>query len=132
MSHKLHPHPASACPVMENRGRGRGLGAPRKPHSKNRQWVAGHENGGGPSSDSDRWERGGHRRGRGRGRGYHSHPTHLSVSEHHDDGLSGTEDEEQDTMDEGVEDVVVDKEPESQEDRDKFFKEVRRHVITTE
>ena len=109
---------------MENRGRGRGQGAPRKLHSKNRQWVSGQENGHG--SDAERWERGGgHRRGRGRGRGNHTHSSHLSVSQSHEDGFSGTEDEDQEGMDEGVDVTVDDGQIESQEDPEKFYKEVR-------
>lgn len=112
---------------METRGRGRGSGTSWKPHSKNRQWVAGQDSGSGHGGDGERWERGGHRRGRGRGRGQFTgnHSSHLPTPQSHDDGFSGTEDEEQDTMDEAVGAPAVEREPDTQEDREKFFQEVR-------
>ncbi|KAI8969536.1 SAC3/GANP/Nin1/mts3/eIF-3 p25 family-domain-containing protein [Trametes punicea] len=63
----------------------------RRSHSRNKKWVAGQEEAkSGHCSDSERWERGGHRRRGGRGRVH----DHLSMShDMHEDGAGATEDE---------------------------------------
>ncbi|KAF8658196.1 hypothetical protein AX16_002118 [Volvariella volvacea WC 439] len=128
---------------------GRGGGAPheagfRRPQSRNKQWVAGDSatsRGGSANghSDSERWERGGHRGG-GRGlRGAHrggrrfpnqtyrpSHqqqPQHVepheSVEEHFEDERNeGTD------MEEPVDEVVTEKEPETAEEFERFYQEL--------
>ncbi|KAI9068551.1 hypothetical protein FKP32DRAFT_1587585 [Trametes sanguinea] len=67
----------------------------RRPHSRNKKWVAGHgETKGGHGSDGERWERGGHRRRGGRGRAHDHHGSHLVVpNDMPEDGASATEDE---------------------------------------
>lgn len=120
--------------------RGRGFkinGASSRPHSRNKQWINGLDNSG-HGSDSERWERGGPRRGRGRGRGSarstpqpHQLSQHLTVPGAQEDTLSGTEDEGQDDAYSGMEDdevEVVDldeKDPETPEERERFYQEVR-------
>lgn len=94
------------------RGRGRG--------SQNKHWPP--TNG----SDSERWERGGHRGGRGRGRGrgnltttFVQEASHQAVNFPTDQDLGNeTEEEEQEADDELPSDVT-------QEARDSFWKEVR-------
>jgi nuclear mRNA export protein SAC3 len=125
--------------------RGRGFrinGASSRPHSRNKHWVAGQDNSG-HSSDGERWERGGgHRRGRGRGRGSgRSTPqqqnvssTHLAVPVAQDEVMSGTDDEGgfsdvqsvNGAEDDGIEVAEPDdNEPQTEEERAKFYQEVR-------
>lgn len=116
--------------------RGRGFkvnGASQRPHSRNKQWVAlGYE--GSHGSEGERWERGGGPwrgigRGRGRGRGITpeiphsaSHPAVLAVN---DDAASGMEDEAMtDVEDVEAEVEVEEKDPETPEERERFYQEV--------
>ena len=97
------------------RGRGRG--------SKNKHWPPA------SGSDNERWERGGHRgggRGGGRGRG---NPTTTFVQErlHQAVDLAADEDLEHETEEEeqGADgELGLDA---TQEERDEFWREVRRH-----
>ena len=78
-------------------------------------------------SDSERWERGGHRgggRGRGRGRG---NPTAAFVQErpHQAVDLAADEDLEQEAEEEGEADGELGLDA-TQEERDEFWREVRR------
>ncbi|KAI0631801.1 SAC3/GANP/Nin1/mts3/eIF-3 p25 family-domain-containing protein [Trametes polyzona] len=66
----------------------------RRPHSRNKKWVAGQGEGKSGSGGGERWERGGHRRRGGRGRVQGHHGTHLTVpNDFHEDTTSATEDE---------------------------------------
>ena len=105
------PNPRGPTPA---RGRGRG--------SKNKHWPPA------SGSDSERWERGGHRGGgpgRGRGRGnltaaFAQEKSHQSVDLVVDEDLeNGTEEEEQEVDGELELDAT-------QEERDEFWREVRR------
>lgn len=129
--------------MRSSRGRGGanhdGANNTRRPQSRNKHWVPdeGHASNGSASghhSDSERWERGGHRGGRGiRGaaRGGRTFPnaslrvTHdsqttqgPSVNTHSDQ--EGTEHEDE-TLEE------EEREPETQEEREKFYQEVSSH-----
>ena len=105
------PNPRGPTPP---RGRGRG--------SKNKHWPPA------SGSDNERWERGGHRGGgRGRGRGL-GNPAVTFVQERSDQSVdlavdedleNGTEEEEQEVDDELGLDAT-------QEERDEFWREVRR------
>ena len=123
--------------------RGRGLkinGAARGGH-KNKQWIAGQgtitshsREASVHGSDGERWERGGGpRRGRGKGRGSARGSPHLTLTVQHEEATSGTEDEGQDATDvEGGEEEdmnaeLEDKDPETPEDREKFYQEVRSY-----
>ncbi|CDO70164.1 hypothetical protein BN946_scf185009.g15 [Trametes cinnabarina] len=99
----------------------------RRPHSRNRKWVAGQADPkGGHGSDGERWERGGHRRRGGRGRAHDHHGSHLAVpQDHHEDGASVTEDEH--ASGESVHaDEYDDGEPilETPEERERFYQEL--------
>lgn len=126
--------------------RGRGLkinGSSHRPPSRNKQWVAsGQEGINANGNDTDRWQRGGGPRratagGRGRARGlahvFARSTPQLSVPLLHDEAASGTEDE---GMTE-VEDVegepeVEEKEPETSEERERFYQEVRNSLLAVE
>ncbi|KAI0641637.1 SAC3/GANP/Nin1/mts3/eIF-3 p25 family-domain-containing protein [Trametes meyenii] len=99
----------------------------RRPHSKNKKWVAGQgEHAGGHGSDGERWDRGGHRRRGGRGRAHGHHGTHLAIPNgFHDDATSGTEDE-QASGESLHEEEHEEEEPvlETQEEREKFYQEL--------
>ncbi|KAI0357231.1 hypothetical protein OH77DRAFT_1422786 [Trametes cingulata] len=106
-----------------------GAAAGRRPHSRNKKWVAGQgEASSGHGSDGERWERGGHRRRGGRGRTHGQHSTHLTVpGDVHEDGASGTEDEhvsgesvheEEHELDDGEPEL------ETPEEREKFYQEL--------
>ncbi|KAI0820885.1 SAC3/GANP/Nin1/mts3/eIF-3 p25 family-domain-containing protein [Trametes gibbosa] len=103
----------------------------RRPHSRNKRWVAGSSDGtNGQTHDGERWERGGHRRRGGRGRVYGHHGTHLTVPNgSHEDGASGTEDghvsgtesahDEEHDEPQRVEPVL-----ETAEERERFYQEL--------
>ncbi|OJT13249.1 SAC3 family protein 1 [Trametes pubescens] len=103
----------------------------RRPHSRNKKWVAGQsDTSNGHGSDGERRARGGHHRRGGRGRGQGHYSTHLTVpTETHEEGASGTEDEHisgaESTHEEEPEPYEED-EPllETQEEREKFYQEV--------
>ena len=97
--------------------------------AKNKKWVAGqNDTRNARGADGERWERGGHRRrgGHGRGHGAH-HDTHLTVpSDAHEGDASATDDDGMSNasgMEEETAQPVA--EPESQEDRERFYQEVR-------
>ena len=100
----------------------------RRPHSRNKKWVAGQgEARSSHGSDTERWERGGHRRRGGRGRAHDQHGSHLTVPNGaHEDGASATEDEHASGDSVHEEDHDED-EPvlETPEEREKFYQEVR-------
>ncbi|KAI0327861.1 hypothetical protein GY45DRAFT_1436605 [Cubamyces sp. BRFM 1775] len=99
----------------------------RRPHSRNKKWVAGQgEARSGHGSDSERWERGGHRRRGGRGRAHDQHGSHLTVPNGpHEDGASATEDEHA-SGDSVHEEEHEEDEPvlETAEEREKFYQEL--------
>jgi nuclear mRNA export protein SAC3 len=113
------------------RGRGGASGAPTRGVSKNKHWTAeGSRSSPGPSgTDAPRWERGGHRGGRGsrgtyrgmskRFNGTNIIPTASTTS----NGTAESPDMDEDANEEYVqpEEPVLD----SQEEREKFYKEVR-------
>ncbi|KAI0667503.1 SAC3/GANP/Nin1/mts3/eIF-3 p25 family-domain-containing protein [Trametes maxima] len=99
----------------------------RRPHSRNKKWVAGQgEHAVGHGSDGERRDRGGHRRRGGRGRAHGHSGTHLTVPNgFHDDGASGTEDEH--ASGESVHEEEHEEEDpvlETQEEREKFYQEL--------
>ncbi|KAH9896060.1 SAC3/GANP/Nin1/mts3/eIF-3 p25 family-domain-containing protein [Cubamyces lactineus] len=99
----------------------------RRPHSRNKKWVAGQgEPRSGHGSDTERWERGGHRRRGGRGRAHDQHGGHLTVPNGvQEDGASATEDEHVSGDSVHEEDHDED-EPvlETAEEREKFYQEL--------
>ena len=97
-----------------------------RPHSRNKKWVAGPADASNAhGTEGGRWERGGHRR-RGRGRGQVHDGTHLTVpTDMHDEGASATE-EEGVSGAESAHDDEPEPEPEHIEDREEFYREVRR------
>ncbi|KAI0660057.1 SAC3/GANP/Nin1/mts3/eIF-3 p25 family-domain-containing protein [Cubamyces menziesii] len=99
----------------------------RRPHSRNKKWVAGQgEARSSHGSDTERWERGGHRRRGGRGRAHDQHGSHLTVPNGaHEDGASATEDEHASGDSVHEEDHDED-EPvlETPEEREKFYQEL--------
>ena len=106
-----------------------GAASGRRAHTKNKKWVAGQGDAkNGRANEGERWERGGHRRrGGGRGRGQGHYDTHLTVpSDGHDGDNSATEDDGGSAAS-GMEDEVEQPmpEPESKEDLEKFYQEVR-------
>ncbi|KAI0364876.1 hypothetical protein BV20DRAFT_955385 [Pilatotrama ljubarskyi] len=105
-----------------------GAAAGRRPHSRNKKWVAGQgDASSGHGSDGERWERGGHRRRGGRGRIHGQHGTHLTVpNDVHEDGASGTEDEHVSGGESVHEEEHEDREPELEtpEEREKFYQEL--------
>lgn len=102
-------------------------------HSKNKKWVSGQEENG-QAGDGERWERGTHRRrGRGRG-GLSQHGAYLTVpTDLIDEGTSATEDEGA-SGDSGHEDdgEQAQPEPETPEEREKFYQEVRKYSFTSD
>lgn len=102
-------------------------------HSKNKKWVSGQEENG-HAGDGERWERGTHRRrGRGRG-GLPQHGAYLTVpTDLIDEGTSATEDEGA-SGDSGHEDdgEQAQPEPETPEEREKFYQEVRKYSFTSD
>ena len=109
---------------LKLRGAAAAAASGRKPQSRNKQWVAPQLQNG-HSSDSERWERGGHRRGRGDGGRPSSRRQNnfLAVTDVQDEGGSGTEDESNATAT-----IEVDEpdEPElrTAEEREQFYQEV--------
>ncbi|KAF8623868.1 hypothetical protein AX17_007270 [Amanita inopinata Kibby_2008] len=113
-----------------------GVSGGRKPHSRNKQWVAS-ENGLNSASshvDGERWERGGHRGGRGTrgaGRGLRRFPNvtlHVKRNPHlsGDVGASDSESAGPVMGESDMEDVNDIEEPEleTQEEREKFYQEL--------
>lgn len=103
----------------------------RRPHSRNKKWVAGQgDASNGHGGDGERRTRGGHHRRGGRGRGQAHYSTHLTVpNEFHEEGASGTEDEhisEAESTHEEEPEELEENEPvlETQEEREKFYQEV--------
>ncbi|EIW53027.1 uncharacterized protein TRAVEDRAFT_155881 [Trametes versicolor FP-101664 SS1] len=102
----------------------------RRPHSRNKKWVAGQGDTSNVHGGDERRARGGHHRRGGRGRGQAHYSTHLTVpNEFHEEGASGTEDDHisgaESTHEEEPEDLEED-EPvlETQEEREKFYQEL--------
>ncbi|KAH9850464.1 SAC3/GANP/Nin1/mts3/eIF-3 p25 family-domain-containing protein [Lenzites betulinus] len=103
----------------------------RRPHSRNKKWVAGSADGNsGHSNGSERRERGGQRRRGGRAHVHGHDSMHLTVpGDFHDDGASGTEDEHisgAESMQEEEYDEPQHVEPvlETAEEREKFYQEL--------
>lgn len=111
--------------------RGRGLkinGASQRPLSRNKQWIAsGQEGSQLMAGNAERG--GGPRRGTGRGLGLangsgHSTP-HLTVPTLHHEAASGAEDEGMTDMEDAeVEPEVEEKDPDTPEERERFYQEV--------
>ncbi|KAM6499495.1 SAC3 domain containing protein [Amanita muscaria] len=137
---------ATAMETVQNprtfRGRGvahEGIVGNRRPHSRNKQWVAPENGSRNPTNhvDSELRERGGHRNGAGRGsrgtsRGIRRFPNvslHVKHSPHMsntDNGASDTENLDTLVSDSDMEDADGPEEPEleSQEEREKFYQEL--------
>ena len=109
----------------------------RRTHHGNKRWVADGVTGRGgastphPGSDSERWERGGHRGGgRVRGRGGRGKFGNTSVTFRRngalDGGATGSEGEHSEMEEEHEVDEADPNEPETPEERENFWQEVRR------
>jgi hypothetical protein len=116
-----------------------GSGSARRAHHGNKRWVADGATGRSgastshPGSDSERWERGGHRGGgRGRGRGGRGKFGNASVTFRRngalDGGATGSEGEhsEMELEEEHEVEEADSNEPETPEERENFWQEVRR------
>lgn len=118
-----------AFPGPHIRGRGRGFVPPdsRRGHSHNRQWVA---NGSErsppvPGSEPERRERGGHRGGRGgRGAVIRGHRQFPNQSLRITNGLSANAVTLQTKPEDETLPLIVEPELETQEERDKLYREV--------
>ncbi|KAH7886763.1 SAC3/GANP/Nin1/mts3/eIF-3 p25 family-domain-containing protein [Phlebopus sp. FC_14] len=120
----------------QHRGRANGIhhdsaGLRGRAHHKNKQWVA--EGGTGRSgattphtgSDGERWERGGPRGGRGRGRGGRGKFPNASVTFRRVGGIDGETPASEGEHSEMEDETEVDeREPETQEEREKFWQEL--------
>jgi len=123
-----------------HRGRGtathnEGSGLGKRPIHRNKQWVAdGVATRPGTTSshtglDSERWERGGHRGGRGRGRGSRGKHANVTVTFRRDvldAGATASEGEHSEMDDETEVEEVFPPDPETPEEREKFWQEVCR------
>jgi len=140
--HCFHPAMEPAAHLRTTRTRGPGINDPagggRRPHSRNKQWVAIESDA--PSGrrtpshvDGERWERGGHRGGRGtrgivRG-GLHQFPNaSLRIAHSLPNSSAATTDDEDNRGGEGGEDEenyeLEDQDPDTPEEREKFYQEV--------
>ncbi|KAG6330558.1 hypothetical protein ID866_8530 [Astraeus odoratus] len=127
-------------PATPRTHRGRGLtthhdggGPSKKPLHRNRHWVAdGVASRNGTStphlgSDGEKWERGGHRAGRGRGRGTRGRSANVTATFRRNvvDGGSVVSEGEQSEMEDETEvEEAYPQDPESPEDREKFWQEL--------
>lgn len=109
----------------------------RRAHHPNKRWVADAVTGRGSAttshagSETERWERGGHRGGgRGRARGSRGKFGNASVTFRQngalDGGATGSEGEHSEIEEGNEVDEVDSTEPETPEEREKFWQEVRR------
>ncbi|KAI6024208.1 hypothetical protein EDC04DRAFT_2725458 [Pisolithus marmoratus] len=127
-------------PAVHRAARGRGLapfhegGNSKRPLHRNRQWVAdgvASRNGTNTpqaGSDGDRWERGGIRGSRGRGRGPRGKSNNVPFPPLRrgivDGGTTASEGERSEVEDETEEEEVYPPDPETPEDREKFWQEL--------
>ncbi|KAG0696325.1 SAC3/GANP/Nin1/mts3/eIF-3 p25 family-domain-containing protein [Suillus ampliporus] len=110
-----------------------GAGAGRRAHHKNKQWVADGATSRGSTphggADTERWERGGHRGGRGRGRGSRGNFPNTNLTFRQggalDAGSAAASEGDNSEMEDATDvDEVENHEPETLEERERFWKEL--------